>query len=375
MTTAALSPAGPGFPEGSVRVTLSSYSATCIPTIWYRIGGAAEVQLGSNPGSFVISEQGTTVVAYRAVDLSNNVETLKTVDVHVAAHSLTVSNDAKPSYDGTAVVQLSATGAESGIARFEVRLDNEPTQTVPSGSIALSTAAAGPHVIRYYVADGLKRSASGEVAFTVAEPVVPSVSLVASPRAVIYPSIVTLRAVASHAETDVARFQVQYESDPKWYDIGTVKTAAGTFLLLHVPMKKAYYRVSVGSAESTSSAIVLVSAGLGKPRISPNTSTVKVGRKVRLSGTIRPFHSPGTPPADVKYRLTVEKYDRLAKKWRASVNTPWQVKNAINSDTSEWVYERTFRASDVGSWRIRFFHECPRHKSAYSPWTPFVVVR
>ncbi len=294
MTTAALSPAGPGFPEGSVRVTLSSYSATCIPTIWYRIGGAAQVQLGSNPGSLVISEEGTTVVGYWAADLSNNVETLKTVDVHVAA---------------------------------------------------------------------------------VSEPVVPSVSLVASPRAVIYPSIVTLTAVASRAETDVAKFQVQYESDPKWYDIGTVKTATGTFVLLHVPIKKAYYRVSVGSAESTPNAVVLVSAGLGKPRISPSTSTVRVGRKVRLSGTIRPFHSPGTPPADVKYRLNVEKYDRLAKKWRTSVNTPWQISNAIDSDTSEWVYERTFRASDVGSWRVRFFHECPRHKAAYSPWMPFMVVR
>lgn len=373
MTTAVLSPAGLGFPEGSVRVTLSSYSATCVPTIWYRLPGKTAVQLGSNPGSFVISEKGTTVVEYWAVDLSNNVETHKTVDVHVVSQPLKVSDDAKPSYEGTAVVQLSATGAGSGITRFEVRLDNEPTQTVTSGSVALSTAVAGPHVIRYYMEDSLGRTTAGQVAFTVLEPVLPSVSLTASTAAVVYPSIVTLRAIASHAETDVAKFQVQYESDPKWYDIGTVRTATGTFVLLHIPMKKAYYRVSVGSAESTPNAVVFVSAGLGKPRTT--AATVKVGRKMRVSGTIRPFHSPGTPPEDVKYRLTLEKYDRLTKKWRTSTSIPWQIKNAIDSDTSEWIYERTFRASEVGAWRVRFFHVCPRHKAAYSPWMPFLIIK
>jgi hypothetical protein len=69
--------------DGSVGVTLSSYSATCVPQVWYRLDGALKVGPASSPVSFVISTPGTHVVEYWANDYSGNVEAAKTVNVVV----------------------------------------------------------------------------------------------------------------------------------------------------------------------------------------------------------------------------------------------------------------------------------------------------
>ena len=201
----------------------------------------------------------------------------------------------------------------------------------------------------------------------------PSVTLSVSPSVLTYPAIVTLVADVSDVETTTARFEVRFESDPAWYPVASVTSTTGRFVALHIPPKRAYYRVTVGSTEATAIGSVLVRAGLGRPKA---TSTrVRAGSTGRFWGAVSPKHPAGDPAADTTYRVRLWKYNPLKKTWTERSPVAWRIEKVLDNETSQWSYTRKFSTSDVGLWRIAFLHVCPRHAVASSPPLQFSVVR
>ncbi len=351
-----------------VVVTMSAFDAECIPSIYYSLNGGDLVKYQT---PFSISQEGDTLLEVKSTDLSGNWETPQRVNVRIDSTVPHVTSDAATSYEGSATIHLTAEGYGSGIALFEARLDDEPTHTVTSDEIAVASTTPGSHVIRYFIRDGAGHTDSGSIAFFI-EAVERSVTLTASVRELTYPTIVELVATASNPETTTARFQRRRVDLTAWEEIGTVSSTTGQFVFLDIPRYGYSYRALVGSTESSAVAVA-VHVPLSKPGAS--ASLVKAGRVLRLWGAIRPKHGAAT--AEIRYRLYWQKYNPKTRKWTNGTPTSLSIDpaNDVNSDTSRWFFNLTTRTSLVGSWRVRFFHECPRHKASYSPWTTFAVVK
>jgi hypothetical protein len=200
---------------------------------------------------------------------------------------------------------------------------------------------------------------------------VPSVSLSATPASLTYPAIVTLTARASDVDTTVAKYQVRSADSTIWADLGSIESTTGQFALTNFPKKNSYYRVSVGSVESTPALYVPVHVLLSTP--AATKTRLRLGEVTTLSGTIRPYHAPGAPPADVKYRLVWQKWSPSLRKWVPAWSTAMAISGVVDNDTTKWT--RPHRARTLGTYRVRFFHECPRHAATYSPWRTIEVVR
>jgi hypothetical protein len=240
---------------------------------------------------------------------------------------------------------------------------------VNTGERSVTLRIALNDSLEYWASD---RSGNVEAHKTIGPVIPPSLKLTATPLAVTYPTIVTLAAVYSSTETTEATFEVRYESDPKWYSIGSV-VSSGRFVLLQIPPKRAYYRVRVGTLESTPTANALVSAGIAKPRAS--SAKIRVGTSARFWGTIRPKHPAGAPAADTRYRVRFWKYNTVTKRWIETTSVYWKIDQVLDNDTSAWSYPRTFRTSEAGLWRVAFYHACPRHAAKTSPVLQFSVVK
>ncbi len=371
MTTVTLDPtnAGQEWSSVPVTVTMSAFDAGCAnPSIWYRLDGSG---LTKYLGPFVIHKAGETTVEYQALDSSGNWEVPRAFLVRIGSTAPRVTHDAGATYLDSATIHLTATSGGSGIALFQARLDDEPTQTATADAITVSSAQPGDHVIHYYARDGLGHDVSGAIRFTI-QTTPRSVAIAASVKQLMYPSIVELTATATNPETTTALFQARRVDRTVWEDLGTVSSSTGQFVFLDVPRFGYSYRAVVGSVES-SAVLVTVRVPLGRPVAS--TTRIKVGRVLGLWGTIRPKHGPAT--AEIRYRLYWQRYDTRTRRWVNATPTSISIdpRNDINSDTSKWVFRLSTRKSLIGTWRVRFFHECPRHKASYSPWRTFSVVK
>jgi hypothetical protein len=207
---------------------------------------------------------------------------------------------------------------------------------------------------------------------TVKTPTAPSVALTAGPRELTYPGIVTLVATASEVDTTTATLWGKRVDRDNWENLGAITSPTGQFLFMVIPAYGYSYKVTAGTTESNI-VDVAVRVPLGKPRA--NTTRVKVGSTMHLWGTIRPKH--GAASDTIKYSLQWQTYNSKLRKWVSSTSTSMTIDSAndINSDTSKWVYDYNATSSKVGSWRVRFFHQCPRHKASYSSWMAFWVVK
>ena len=375
MTAATIDPASAtqDWVAGPVTVTLNSYDTECVPTMAYRLNGGTWVRCTSNPFTFTISQDGDTLLEYYAWDLSANTEQIKSAHLKISGEAPKVTSDATASpYVGSATIHLSASDGGSGIATFEAKLDDEATQTVAGSALTVSTTSPGVHRVRYYARNTTGKTATGEFTFVVND-IPRSVSLTASTKELTYPTIVELVATATNPETTTARFERRRVDRQNWEVLGTSpSTTTGQFVWLDVPAYGYAYRAIVGSIVSDEFAVI-THVPLSKPAL--NTSRVKAGGVLALSGTIRPKHGAATE--EIKYRLYWQRYDAKTRKWVAAGTTNMSIDpaNDLNSDTSKWMFNRKTAPWMVGAWRVRFFHQCPRHKDSYSPWTTLWVTK
>jgi hypothetical protein len=346
-------------------VLLKAHDDVCpVPTIYYRISGGSTVKRLTSV-TFDISDSQS--VEYWAEDSSYNVSTHKTIP------ALTGADTTPPTV--TATVTPVAAGRDVSLTA----VDDRSTATISyrvNGGAVVATAKASVSVnlaiadtLEYWAVDGSGNASAHRLIASAA----PSVKLTATPLTVTYPAMVTLTAAAANPETTTATFQVHYESEPegKWTTIYSATLEAGRFVLYQIPPKRAYYKVIVGSVEA--SANVYVHAGMSKPRA--NTTKIRVGRALSLSGTIKPKHPAGQPAADTTYRVRFWKYNAATKQWKETGSMPWKIAKVLDNDTSQWSYSRRFSSSQVGLWRVAFFHSCPRHRAASSPTLQFSVVK
>ncbi len=200
---------------------------------------------------------------------------------------------------------------------------------------------------------------------------VPSVKLTATPSSVTYPAIVTLSALASNIDTTVAKFEVRSADSTLWTPLaGPVDSTTGQFKYLYFPKKNSYYRVIVGDVQTDGTLYVPVRTNLSKPV--GNATAFRVGQQLRMWGTIRPYHPVGDHPDDVKYYLYWQKYSYSLRRWVAcKTATPLSITSVVDNDTTKWSYGRAM--NNPGLWRVRFYHQCPRHAATYSPWLTYRV--
>ncbi len=152
----------------------------------------------------------------------------------------------------------------------------------------------------------------------------------------------------------------------------SIDSTTGQFKYLYFPKKNSYYRVTVGDVQTDGTLYVPVHSNLSKPR--GQLTKLVVGQQLKLWGTIRPYHPVGDHPADVKYYLYWQKYSYSLKRWVAcKTATPMSISGVVDNDTTKWTYARAM--NNPGMWRVRFYHQCPRHTSTYSPWYTYKVVR
>ncbi|MFW6058822.1 MAG: OmpL47-type beta-barrel domain-containing protein [Phycisphaeraceae bacterium] len=118
-----------GWYLGPVQATLDSADdVSGLDSIEYRLDDADPWQTYTEP--FTVSDEGTTAVSYRALDVAGNVEATQTQDIHVdtvaPSTMRTLVGDAGdgPWFVSTVDVTLSATDDTSGVADVEYRLDD-----------------------------------------------------------------------------------------------------------------------------------------------------------------------------------------------------------------------------------------------------------
>ena len=200
----------------------------------------------------------------------------------------------------------------------------------------------------------------------------PAVKLTATPSSVTYPAVVTLNALASNVDTTVARFEVRSADTTTWTPlVGSVDSTTGQFKYLYFPKKNSYYRVTVGDLQTDGKLYVPVHTRLSRP--AGNTTRLRVGQQLRMWGTIRPYHPVGAHAEDVKYYLYWEKYNYVLKRWiPCKTATPMSISGVVDNDTTKWAYARTQK--NPGTWRVRFYHQCPRHAATFSPWFAYRVL-
>jgi len=196
------------------------------------------------------------------------------------------------------------------------------------------------------------------------------VTLSATSGEVTYPSLVTLVAETTDKTQVAAQFQVKEVGQTDWSDILPPASfpgdTTGRFVGFYFPKMFASYRVVIGGVISPE-VTVKVHTALSKPTAS--TTSGPVDTKFDFTGTIRPYHPVGAHPEEVKYFVYLERYSTALGGWKAYPGLPWEISGVVDNTTTQWAYN--FAPSAQGKWRIRFFHECPRHTATYSPWREF----
>jgi hypothetical protein len=342
-------------------VSLSAVDDFCpAPKIFYRVSGGITIEAVIRT-TFTIKN--TDTVEYWGEDSSYNVSKHRTIAASAARDTIHPT--------------VSATVAKVGDQRdVTVKAsDNMPSPKVyyrvSGGAVKAAGSAIAqftiriPDTVEYWAVDSSGNASLHKWIASAA----PSVRLIATPSTATYPQVVTLTAVAANAETDTAVFEVRYEGSTESTILATVKSTTGTFVTVTVPARRAYYRVTMGSVSGAAS--VFVSAQMSRPTMS--TTQVRVGKRVTFAGTIRPKHPVGYL-SDGIYKVAFWKWNARTKKWAESGTVQsWKIAALVDDSTSRWSYSRTFWRSQVGTWRVRFYHQCPRHKGAYSAALTFTV--
>ncbi len=258
--------------------------------------------------------------------------------------------------DGAPIVRV-GTGAIGTLQAAQFVLDAVGTMKVEYWSIG--SGDESPHRIEY-------------VGVTSADP---SIAIAVNAPEVTYPATVTVAATTSNISTTTAILEAcRADKDPSqfwnWSSVATQTAPTKTYTFKYVPKIGYHYRVKSNSVLSRT-AFVGVHALLTAPTLS--STQVSVGATLNAQGTIRPFHPVGTPAADTNYAVNLQKYNPATGAWATIYDTKWQIGSKVNDDESGWSYARSFAAVEQGLWRIRFYHQCPRHVATYSPAAEFAV--
>ncbi len=187
-----------------------------------------------------------------------------------------------------------------------------------------------------------------------------------------YPSCVTLTAFAPTAAeiTTTALFERERDDIPGvWVAVGTAESSTGRFVLVAAPNTwNCRYRATVEGVQSAP-VHVAVTVPLSKPTAAPNPA--HYGRVIGMSGTVRPFHPLGTSYMKLQFQY----YNAARHRWVRSTEITVSPSQAISNDMSMWRYSMTGSRRQVGTWRVRSFHHCPRHSPSYSAWRTFKITR
>ncbi len=135
----------------------------------YRIDGGAWLPY---TGSFTISAEGTHTVDVQSADLVRNLEPPHATTIRIDETAPVITNLTHPGTVGTANVTLSWNGQDtgSGIARFEISVDNGSFTSVGLNLTTALSLSAGTHYIRVRAIDEAGNSAIASVTILVSLP-------------------------------------------------------------------------------------------------------------------------------------------------------------------------------------------------------------
>nr|WP_217628773.1 family 16 glycoside hydrolase [Micromonospora yangpuensis] len=160
---------------GAATVTLTAEDAgSGVESVEYSLDGAPYT---TYTAPLTVNEPGAHKVDYRATDVAGNTSAVRSVDFTVVAPpdpdttapTVTVAvsgeRDADGAYVGAATVTLTASDADSGVARIEYSLDSQPFTTY-TGPFAVNRP--GQHSVSYRATDNAGNTSTAEtVSFSV----------------------------------------------------------------------------------------------------------------------------------------------------------------------------------------------------------------
>ena len=142
-----------GWYVSDVVVTLSAFDGVSgIATVEYRVNDGPWL---SYSGPFTLSDGGAYVVEFAAVDVAGNQDSLHRITFKIdqagpAFLSLTSSGNATGS---PVLISWEATDNDSGIAGYEVRVDNGPFTSLGGVTAVLLNLSEGSHVVQVRATD------------------------------------------------------------------------------------------------------------------------------------------------------------------------------------------------------------------------------
>lgn len=184
---------------------------------------------------------------------------------------------------------------------------------------------------------------------------------------VTYPGVVTLTATVT-AGPESGTFKMLTPGATAYSVLGTVPvsyadTPVCSFIVR--PRVGATYTVVVDGMESQPVYVpvyVPLTMPTSKSFVRPNTSAT-------FTGTIRPVH----PIRNINVQF--ERWNTRTRRWESKLTTAVAGVSRIGvTDTTRWVFTRSFKRADVGSWRVRASHACANHAQSYSAWRRFTVL-
>ncbi|MDZ4168785.1 MAG: right-handed parallel beta-helix repeat-containing protein [Coriobacteriia bacterium] len=342
---------------------------------WLVTGPSGPPLAGQSAGSastVIISEQGTSTLAYSAIDGAGNRCATETaiVRIDLTAPTLTIADSSTVSY----LARLRLWGADtlSGVSAVGWRIGQEPTATLPVSEALVAYEVPGPHTITAWAIDVAgNRSASVVHTFTVTGPA--WIEMLTTSRVLPAwgdPFVLEGRLSAEAGPIAGARVVAQSSSDGVGFSdcSAPVATAAdGGFSITVVPGVRAIYRVRSLPGEGVPGVVgpgawVLPRAFVGTPVAPPKA---KVGKPITVSGTLKPRHAVGSKPVRV-YLWRLEK-----GRWKA-----YGYKNATCANHATYSrYRVSLRLTKAGRWRMRAYHADSGHAASWSKNYDYLQVK
>jgi len=163
-----------GWYVSDVVITLSGFDGVSgIATVEYRVNGGTWL---SYSGPFTLSDGGAYVVEFAAVDVAGNRESLHRITFEIdqegpAFLSLTSSGNATGS---RVLISWEAADNDSGIAGYEVRVDNGPFTSLGGVTAVLLDLSEGTHVVQVRATDRAGLSTTRSLSIRVLTATTPS---------------------------------------------------------------------------------------------------------------------------------------------------------------------------------------------------------
>lgn len=354
-----------GWNKGQARVTLGAWDAgDGVAQTLYRLPGDTSARVYSGP--ITISTSGKHDVTFWSVDRAGNTEPEHVASVWVDADAPNVTTDALVSYQGPAVIRLTATDADSGVANIAWKIDGGGWTTDTRSVTSLTVSDPGPHSLTYRSTDLIgNQSAAGTVLFAVGDSrSVATCVIAATPAVVPYDGTASVTGTLAVASGDPTGLVVQLErsTDGKtFHSTGTTAAvdATGVFRLSATLTRNYYFRLrsietSEVAAAFSSPVLVRAKASIPVP-IAPTTAYS--WRTIKVSGTLLPSHASG----DRVIKIRCFRYVHGTWVWQKSV---WASSRAGRTASSYTAYLRLSR----GTWRICARHEDSSHYLTDSPY-------